>query len=432
MLAAARKPMPSDDPNLAPANNARLRAALLLNFVVLAVLLNSVGAVALHVQRSFGVSQAAAGLLAVCKSLGIAAASFAAALQLARFGYRRTMLVALGALTLVCLVVPSVPDFAMLKLLFAVAGAGFALIKVSVYASVGLLTTDRKGHASLMSFLESGFTLGVVGGSFLFSAFIDEARPSSTEWLKVFYVVAALSALAGLLLLGVPLDESRVRGGPADTWQDRLRAMGGLTLQRIVLTFCGCVFCYVVVDQSIINWLPTFNSKVFQLPTWLSIQMASLLTISMVIGRVTAGFALRRFAWFPVLAFCLVMAAVFVALGLSLARGQTSVPVTGWLDAPPSVAVFPLIGFFVAPIFPVINSIMLSSVPVSRHAAMSGLGVIFSAAGSALGTLALGYLFQAHGGRNAFYFTLIPLAVLLAGLALFNRQTRAVVVAPSP
>ena len=415
---------PSPDPNLAPANNARLKCALLLNFVVLAVLLNSVGAVALHVQRTFGVSQSAAGLLAVCKSVGIAAASFVAALQLTHFGYRRTMLVALAALTVVCLVVPSVPDFAMMKLLFAVAGAGFALIKVSVYASVGLVTTDRKSHASFMSILESGFTLGVVAGSFLFSAFIDEVHPTSTAWLKVFYLVAALSALAGILLLGVRLDESRLAGGPADTWRDRMHAMGGLSLRRAVLVFGGCVFCYVVVEQSIMNWLPTFNAQVFHLPAWLSIQMASLLTISMVLGRVLAGFVLRRLAWFPVLAFCLVAAAVLVVLGLSLARGPTAAPVTGWFDAPISVMVFPLMGFFVAPIFPVINSVMLSSVPVARHAAMSGLGVIFSAAGSALGTFGLGYLFQVYGGRDAFYFTLIPLAGLLGALALFNRQAR--------
>ena len=45
----------------------RLKLSLFLNFLVLAILLNSVGTVALQMQRMYGVSTPVAGLLAVCK-----------------------------------------------------------------------------------------------------------------------------------------------------------------------------------------------------------------------------------------------------------------------------------------------------------------------------------------------------------------------------
>ena len=400
----------------------RLKLSLLLNFFVLAILLNSVGAVTLQVQRSFGVAPSAAGMLAVFKSIGIVAASFLAMIYLTRIGYRRTMLYALGTLTVVCAIVPSVPDFLMMKLLFIAAGAGFAAIKVSVYSTIGLVTDGPKAHASFMSFLESFFTFGLVAGYFLFSAFTNEMDPQSHDWLRVFYVLAALSALAWCLLLGVALDETRVRSD--HRWQDHLRIARRVGLTEIVLLFGACVFLYVMIEQSTLNWLPTFNSNVLHLPVRLSLQLAGLLTVALALGRLAGGFILRRIAWLPVLATCLVCAMALVVVGLSLTGAGEIRPAASWSAAPAAAFLFPLIGFFVSPIYSAINSVVLSATPLEEHAPMSSIGVIFSACGSSLGTLGLGYLFDAYGGRSAFYFSLLPMALLLGCLLVFDRRSK--------
>ncbi|WP_238531697.1 hypothetical protein [Nitritalea halalkaliphila] len=57
-----------------------IRAALIVNYMVFAVLLNSVGAVILQVQRSFDVSKADASVLEGFKDLPIAIFSFLVAL----------------------------------------------------------------------------------------------------------------------------------------------------------------------------------------------------------------------------------------------------------------------------------------------------------------------------------------------------------------
>ncbi|MFX5514169.1 hypothetical protein ABTD48_19305, partial [Acinetobacter baumannii] len=52
--------------------------------------------------------------------------------------------------------------------------------------------------------------IGILSGYFIFSAFVDDAHPQSTEWFKVYYVLAAISLAALLLLFFSPLDESAV------------------------------------------------------------------------------------------------------------------------------------------------------------------------------------------------------------------------------
>ena len=75
-----------------------------------------------------------------------------------------------------------------------------------------------------------------------------------------------------------------------------------------------------------------------------------------------------------------------------------------------------------APIYPAINSVMLSALPKHQHAAMTGLIVIFSALGGTTGSLVTGLVFDRFDGQTAFYFSLIPMAVILGSLYLFKRE----------
>ena len=106
---------------------------------------------------------------------------------------------------------PSMPSFLMTKLLFAATGISFALIKVTTFATLGIVTKSKKEHLSLMNFLESFFMIGVLTRYFIFAAFVDNNNPRSTEWFTVYYVLAGLSLIAFLLLLFTPLDESSVK-----------------------------------------------------------------------------------------------------------------------------------------------------------------------------------------------------------------------------
>ena len=400
-----------------------IKVSLFINYFVFAILLNSVGTVILQVQRSYQVGESSASILEAFKDLPIAITSFLVASFIARIGYKRSMLLALGFIGFVCLIMPHVPTFFMTKMLFAATGVGFALVKVSVFATLGLVTNDSKEHVSLMNFLESFFMIGVLSGYFIFSGFVDDLNPDSTSWLNVYYPLAAMSFAAFALLWFAELDESRVAPSKTRSPTEDFIDMMALAIKPLVLIFVACAFLYVLIEQSIMTWLPTFNSKILNLPASLSIQIASILALSTALGRLLAGILLRRLSWFKVLFAGLLMAAILVLVVLPMAGMTGDREVTGWLDAPVAAFIFPLIGFCIAPVYPAINSVVLLALPARQHASMAGLIVVFSALGGTTGSIITGHLFEAFGGTTAFYFSLVPISVLLLTLYLFKRNT---------
>jgi len=186
-----------------------------------------------------------------------------------------------------------------------------------------------------------------------------------------------------------------------------------------------------LIEQSIQNFLPTFNNKVLMLPVALSIQMGSILAASTAVGRFLAGLVLKKFNWFYVLVGCLFLATLLIFVALPLAKDAVGKTYTGWGDAPLAAFMFPLIGIFLAPVYPSINSAILTSLPKTKQGLMSGLIIIFSALGGTTGSRIMGYVFDADktGGQHAFYFTVIPIVILIVCLFIFKRmQSRALTV----
>ena len=130
---------------------------------------------------------------------------------------------------------------------------------------------------------------------------------------------------------------------------------------------------------------------------------------------------LKRWDWLVVLSVCLLAASAIVLLTMPLARGESRLGTGGWSGLPLAAYTFPLIGFFLAPVYPAINSVILSSVPKTKHGLMSGLIVVFSALGGTMGSIITGYVFQLYGGQRAFYFSLIPISILIAALFVFKK-----------
>ena len=385
-------------------------------------MLNSVGTVILQVQNTYGVSESSASVLEAFKDLPIAITSFLIASFIARIGYKRSMLIALGFISGVCLVMPQIPTFWMTKAMFAATGVGFALVKVSVYATLGLVTANKKDHVSLMNFLESFFMVGVLSGYFIFSGFVDDSNPSSANWLNVYYLLAGLSLFAFALLFFAKVDESRIQADKPQSVIADFLGMMSLCIRPLVLIFIVSAFLYVLIEQSIMSWLPTFNSKILNLSPSLSIQMASILAASTAVGRFSAGIVLRKFDWFRVLSVGLSLAALLVIVTLPLAGTAEGPQITGWASAPLAAFMFPLIGFCIAPVYPAINSVILSALPARQHGPMAGLIVVFSALGGTTGSIITGNLFEKFGGTTAFYFSLLPILLILVSLFVFKKS----------
>ena len=405
-----------------PASRRRIIFALFLLYFVFAILLNSVGTVILQVIKTYGVSKSAASVLEAFKDIPISIVSFCVASFLPRLGYKYAMLTGMAIVTLSTATMPLLPGFLMTKLLFLSVGVAFALIKVSVYATIGLISADRKQHASLMNTLEGFFMIGVLSGYWIFGYFIDANDPASPVWLHVYWLLAALCAVTFLLVATTSFTEFEAKltvskSSLLTDFADMLKLMA----RPLVCVYIISAFLYVLLEQGIGTWLPTFNNEILKMPVDMSVQATSIFAACLAIGRLGAGAVMRKLNWYLVLNICLISMAALVLLTLPLTHNIIANPDLRWSNAPLAAFIFPLIGLFMAPIYPGINSVMLSSLPTNQHAAMTGLLVLFSALGGTSGSMITGYVFGAMNGQTAFYLSLLPLSVILLTLFFFKR-----------
>lgn len=401
-------------------SRARIILAMILTYMVFAVLLNSVGTLILQSQVALGASKQATSTLDAWKDLPIAIVSFLVASLLPRLGYRRGMMLGLAIVAAACALMPLTNAFWAIKLVLAATGAAFALVKVAVYSSIGLLTDTPQRHASLTSFIEGCFMVGVLAGPWLFGAFIArQTAPTDPAWLSVYWWLAGACALVIALLATSRMDESQSQD--ARTQAQPFAEMFRLLRLPLVLVFLASAFLYVLIEQGINTWLPTFNADILKLSTVTSVQLASILAAATAVGRLGASAVLRVLPWHWMLSLCLLAMAALVVAVLPMAANVPAPAQDGWRHAPLVAFVFPLIGLFMAPIYPAINSVVLSALPKSRHAAMTGLIVVFSALGGTTGSFVTGQLFARLGGQTAFYASLVPMAMLLLCIVALKR-----------
>jgi len=406
--------------------NWKIKLSLFLNYFVFATLLNSVGTVILLVQKSFpDITKSQVAILEPFKDMSIAIVSFFVTSFITKIGYKKAMLIALGFVTIVCFMMPFSNSFLVVELLFASVGSSFALIKMSVYGSIGLVTKNEKEHISFMNFVESFFGIGIVLSYFLFPLFIDKNNPGSASWRNVYFLLGGISSLAFLLLLFSRLDESASKLEKEKSIFDGIETNFKFIVTPVVGIFIVCAFLYVLLEQSIMSWLPTFNNNVLKLNEVLSIRMASILAGSMAVGRFLAGVGLKKLNWVVVLSVCLLLAGGIILFTMPVikqfAAGYKGNGITELSDVPLIAFVFPFIGLVIAPIYPAINSVILSSLPKPAHGLMAGIIIVFSAIGGSTGSLITGNIFQRFGGQSAVYFALVPITLLVIFLIIFKR-----------
>ncbi|WP_312421696.1 MFS transporter [Epilithonimonas sp.] len=401
--------------------NLNIKVILFLNYFLFAILLNSVGTVILQVQQNFGISKSEASILEGFKDLPIAICSFLIASFLPKIGLKKSMLIALALVTIMCFLMPFTNAFWYFKCLFCVVGVSFALIKISVFTSIGLISENDKEHSSIMGFLEGFFMIGVLMGNVLFSIFIDDKNPQSRSWLNTYWVLGTISFVSFVILTFSKLDESEAKIENTSLKSDIKNSFSLFKLKKVLL-FVICAFLFVLVEQSFQTWTPTFYKEILHLPTSMAVQAGGVLAGAFALGRFLSGFFSRKYKWIYVVSFCVICFALSIFLVLPLTHNIHLDENVTWFNAPLAVYIFPMMGIFLAPIYPSINSVILASIPKYLQSSMSGLIVVFSAIGGTLGSMITGFVFQETGGQQAFYLSFIPLSLLLIFVIMMNKQ----------
>ena len=398
-------------------SNFKIKLCLYLNYFVFAILLNSVGILIQKSINTYHVDEVTASSLEAFKDLSIAIVSFLVGAFLPRLGYKKGMLIALALVFVGCLGMYWGNSFTSVRILFACVGISFAIVKVSVYSLIGLVTNNDKEHKSLLSSIESLFMIGIAAGFIAFPLFYSDTDPDA--WLRIYLLLAGLVAVSFFILLFSPFNVKY--DVPGTSLKNDFMQMIYLLKRPLVLLFAIAAFMYVMTEQGIMSWLPTFNEKVLHLPEKISVYMAIILMLSIALGRYLSSLLVKKISWITILVTCLIGAALMVIIILPKTQNLEAGTINSFKDIPVIAYVFPLIGFFLAPIYPLVNSFVLSATEKIFHSPMASLLVFFSAIGGTLGSRLVGYLFKNIGGQKAFYFSLIPMTVLMLCLFFFYR-----------
>jgi len=398
--------------------NTGIKISLFLIYFVFAALLNSVGILISQSIEVYGVSKPDAAILEPFKDLSIALMAFLVGSFLPRLGFKKAMLISLAVVFFACLGMYFGNTFWSVKLLFLATGLSFAVVKVAVFALIGYITDSKKSHSSLMNLIETVFMIGIIFMYVVFPLFFDENDPNA--WLRGYLLMASLIAIAFVIIL---FSKFNVATEPASGIINDFKEMFKLFKKPLIWVFIAFAFLYVMTEQGIMTWLPTFNKDTLKLGAKLGSQMTVLLMIFITLGRFITGVIAKKVKWFYISTACVILAMVLVLLVLPLAENVETIEINSLADLPMVSYLFPLIGLFLAPLYPLINSTILTSVEKEKHSSLAGILTFFSAVGGTVGSLLIGNLFDSFGGDKVFYLSLIPFTIMFFLFFVINKLT---------
>lgn len=392
---------------------------LFLNFFLFAMLLNSVGIVILKAQKVYGINPIQASVIEASKDMLIAIAAFVVASVISKIGYKTSMLLALGLTTIAQLAMYYGDDYYWLLFLYASIGFSFALVKISVYTLIGIVSQSKREHASLLSKAEGIFSFGVVF-MFLFFPFFNDPDVQD-GWLNAYLVLSLFSLILFLWLLITPFG---LKTPQIDSsYLQEFKRFLILNRNIVVVIFLLSTFFFVGIEQGVMSWLPTFNNLGAQLGENLSIIAAGVFTLTIALGRIINSYLVKLVDPFRILFICIIVSEIIIYYGIPITLSVDLEGVNSFLEIPFKFYTFSLVGLFLAPIYPNLNSVILSATPVNLHSHMTGLIIIFSALGGTLGSRFIGYLTNEFGIIYAFDRMFIPIAMLLLCVLMLKVLT---------
>lgn len=395
-----------------------VKTALIYTFFSLSVFTSVLSTFVLQAVNYYHVSNAAAGALESYQNITQVILSFIAFSVLLNLGYKRAMLVMLSLMSLLCVAMPFLNYFWMLRVYLVFLGFALVFLKIGVYSSIGLVTSSQKNHAFFVAIIETTWMVASVVGMWILSYFLHQI-----QWLYAFWVFAVIGFANVVLWLVAPLNEEALNVEKSKKIREQLRDIWQLCKSKLIISFIVIFFVAGLVEQGINAWLPAFYRSVISLPSNYSVQLASLLLLSMALGRVIVIFLLNYLRWDKILLLFYASGALFLIIMLNLVNHSNGVMINSWADVPLVALLFPLIGIFIAPTSPILNSTILSTFPKAKHTLVMTIITIFGALTGSIAARLLGELFDWFGGIMAFKLTtVLPLIIVALVILPYGRM----------
>lgn len=392
---------------------------ILVTFTTLSFLVSSgLPTFVMQAVNNYHASHSAAGSLESYTNLTQVLASFVMFSVLLKLGFKRSVLIGAGILFTACAVLPLLDNIWSIRLYLIASGLTFVALKIVCYSSVALVVKNEKEHASFINLMEAFFTAGCIAGMWLFAFFVG-VFPD--HWIRILWVFGVLCLLLILLWALSPFDEREIQKQEEKPLSDQFKAIGGI-IHLSTLLFIVLVFSYESLEQGVGSWLPSFNSEILKLPDALCIQIASLFTVGLAIGRLIGAFALKRISWYKLFFLNFSLGLALLLLFIPNIQAGLGAQATSLFNAPVIAFGIPLLGVFIGPVYPTLMSCILESNPSYLHPVVMSLAMLVTPLSDSLSSKILGLMFGSLGGIKAFTLaTFIPMILLLILFYPFQR-----------
>ncbi|KQS92338.1 MFS transporter [Chryseobacterium sp. Leaf394] len=382
----------------------KITVPLKLTFLIFSMVLNCMGIIILQLSEE-NISYGKLGLLEAFKDLPIAFISIFAVSFISRIGTKTSLISALLIVAVCSVILPFVQVFWFYKLWFAIIGACFALGKICVFNIIKNNIFDEKTLTKTMSSVEASFMVGIfvvnTGFGWLISSQYGEF------WKFGFLGISLISFFTVYLFLKTEITE---------TENKNISLLPDLTGfgKPAFTAFFGLLFFIVFTEQSFNSWLPSFYKNHLGVDSFFALQATSFLAVFSYLGRIFTAQIIRRFDLSKYFYICVSMVLLILFLIIAIqffSNGKSAI----------LIYIFPVIGFFLAPLYPVANSKMISSTDKEKVNVLTSVIVIFSSLGSSASSALISVLFQNQMlNYYAVFIFLAVMTVFIFGFSFFK------------
>lgn len=391
--------------------NKALNVNLMLSFIVFSMLLNSMSIIILQLSQNAQHTYTGLGILEFFKDIPIALVSIFLVDYIKKKSYYLSLAFALFICTVCSFSIPFLTEFWFLKIWFILIGISFSIGKICVFSIIKNTTDTEKEFSITMSRTEAAFMLGIFIVNMEFALILSSDYQEF--WRFGFWLVGFISLWTAIQIIRHHHTHKNIEPIPVK----KSKIDFTILLNKNSLLFLAIISLIIFAEQIFNSWLPTFYKKSLNSSSFFALQSSALLAFFSFLGRIIASKLIHRFS--PMKIFYTSLISGIILISSAFFIGQESD-----LKIKILMFIFPLIGFFIAPLYPMLNSKFLGNYPEKKISRMVSFIILFTSLGGSIGSISTAYIFQKNLANYYLLFASIPLILILILSSFFSIKER--------
>jgi fucose permease len=351
------------------------------------------------------------GILEFFKDIPVALVSIFLVDYIKRKSFYLSLAIALFICAVCSFSIPFLTEFWFLKIWFVLIGISFSIGKICVFSIIKNTTSNEKDFSVTMSRTEAAFMLGIFIVNMEFAIILSSNYQEF--WRFGFWLVGFISLWTAIQLIKYHKTQPSEETISNTTSKIDFRIL----TDKKVLFFLSLISLIIFAEQIFNSWLPIFYKNSLNSSAFFALQSSAFLAFFSFLGRIITSKAVKRFSPMKIFYTSLISGIILIISAYFL--GQEN-----GLGVKILLFIFPLIGFFIAPLYPMLNSKFLANYPERKISRMVSFIILFTSLGGSIGSISTAYIFQKNLANYYLLFASIPLILILILSSFFSIKEK--------